>query len=111
MINSTAIIAAKNGSNGFITFVTDIFATPAPTKSIVPTGGVHKPMQRFNTMMIPKCTGSIPNVVTTGRKMGVKIKIAGVISINVPTISKVKLIIRKITIGLLTFSNRNPVII
>lgn len=52
--NRTSIIAAKKGSNGLITFVTEIFATPAPTKSIVPTGGVHNPIQRFNTMMIPK---------------------------------------------------------
>ena len=51
---NTNIIAAKKGSNGLITFVTEIFATPAPTKSIVPTGGVHNPIQRFNTMIIPK---------------------------------------------------------
>ena len=38
---STNTMAAKNGSKGLITFVTEIFATPAPTKRIVPTGGVH----------------------------------------------------------------------
>ena len=42
--------------------------------------------------------------------MGVKIKIAGVISINVPTTNKVKLINKKIKIGLLTVSNKKPVI-
>ena len=40
--------------------------------------------------MIPKCIGSTPNLVTTGKKIGVKISTAGVISIKVPTKSKIK---------------------
>ena len=39
----------------------------------------------------------MPNAVVTGRKIGVKINIAGVMSMNMPTINKVKLIISKIT--------------
>lgn len=108
--NKTKIIAIKKGTNGLMTFETEIFATPAPTKRMVPTGGVHKPIQRFNTMIIPKWTGSIPKVETTGKKMGVKIKTAGVISIKVPTTNSVILINKKIRNGLLTVSNKKPVI-
>ena len=64
-------MAANNGSSGLITFSIDVFATPTPTKSTEPTGGVHSPMQRFKIIMIPKCTGSIPNFVTMGKNMGV----------------------------------------
>ena len=104
------IIAAKNGSNGLMTFETEIPAMPAPTKRIVPTGGVHRPMHKFNTITIPKCTGSIPNCVTTGKNMGVKMRMAGVMSMKVPTINSVRLMSRKIRNGLLTVSNKKPVI-
>ena len=68
-----------------------------PTNNKEPTGGVHNPMQRLTTMMIPKCTGSTPTLVTTGKKMGVKINTAGVISMNVPINNKIRLITSKIT--------------
>ncbi len=45
---------AKKGSSGFITSVTETLATPLPTKSKVPTGGVQIPIHRFNTITIPK---------------------------------------------------------
>ena len=101
---------AKNGSKGLTTWETEILATPLPTKRIVPTGGVHKPIQRFNTSTIPKCTGSIPNSITTGRKIGVKISTAGVISINVPTSNNTILITKKITNLLLNWSKRKLLI-
>ena len=55
-------------------------------------------MHKFKTNMIPKWTGSIHSAVTTGKKMGVKIKTDGVISINIQTINKIKLIISRIII-------------
>ena len=82
-------MAANNGNRGLITFSIDVFATPTPTKSTEPTGGVHSPMQRFKIIMIPKCTGSIPNFVTMGKNMGVNMSTAGVMSIKIPTISKI----------------------
>jgi hypothetical protein len=100
----------SRGIKGGMTLDTDIFATPLPTNSSVPTGGVQTPIHRFNTIMIPKCTGCIPNSMTTGRKMGVKIKIAGVMSIKVPTMSKIKLMMINMATGLLTLSNRKVVI-
>ena len=77
---------------------------------MVPTGGVHKPIQRFRTKTIPKCTGCIPNSVTTGKKIGVKIRTAGVISINVPMINNTKFINKKITILLVNCSNKKLLI-
>ena len=47
--------------------------------------------------------------ITTGRKIGVKISTAGVISINVPTTSKVIFIKRSTNKGFLTDSKRKPV--
>ena len=82
-----------------MTSATEILATPAPTKRIVPTGGVHNPIHKLSTIMIPKCTGSIPKLVTTGKKIGVKIKTAGVMSMKVPTTNSVILINKKIAIG------------
>ena len=105
MSMSTSIITANKGNNGLITLVTGTLATPLPTNNKVPTGGVHRPMHKFKTMIIPNCTGCMPKVIATGRKIGVKIRTAGVISIKVPTISKIIFIIRKMTMGLLTLSN------
>ena len=82
-------MAANKGNRGLITFSMDVFATPTPTNSTEPTGGVHRPMQRFKIIMMPKCTGSIPNFVTMGKNIGVNMSTAGVMSIKIPTISKI----------------------
>ncbi|MBA7617398.1 hypothetical protein ES703_24712 [subsurface metagenome] len=76
----------------------DVLAILQPTKSTLPTGGVHSPMQRLSTMTMPKWMGFIPSWTTTGRKMGVKINTAGVISMNVPTMSRNTLMISRMTI-------------
>ena len=62
-----------------------------------PTGGVIVPIHRLKIIMIPKWIVVIPSAVHTGRKIGVKIRQAGVISINVPTIRRIILIRNKIT--------------
>ena len=49
----------------------------------------------------------IPRAWHTGRKIGVKIKHAGVISINVPTTRRITLIIRKMTI-LFSLTDKSP---
>ena len=74
-------------------------AIPHPTNRTLPTGGVQSPIQRFKTKMMPKWTGSTPNLIATGKKIGVKINTAGVMSINVPMINKKRLIIKSTTIG------------
>ena len=70
-------------------FVMDMFATPQPTNKTVPTGGVQIPIHKLTININPKCKGSIPIAVTIGKNIGVKMRIAGVISINVPTRSKI----------------------
>ena len=74
-------------------------AIPHPTNRTLPTGGVQRRIQRFMTKMIPKWTGSTPNLIATGRKIGVKINTAGVMSIKVPMIKRKRLIIKSTTIG------------
>ena len=58
-----------------------------PTNSVVPTGGVSKPMPRLSSMTMPKCTGSMPKLFTTGSRMGVQISNRGARSRAVPKIS------------------------
>ena len=64
------------------------------------------PIQRLKISMIPKWIGFMPSAVHTGRKIGVKIRQAGVISMKVPTISRITLINRKITILLLLMASK-----
>src|SRR5690606_26621127 len=71
---------------------------------------VHIPIQRLVTMMMPKWIGSIPKDTATGRKIGVKINTAGVISMNKPTNSKIKLIIIRTT-NLLSLSVNKALLI
>ena len=47
------IMAINKDSNGFITFSTLVLASPIPTNRIEPKGGVHKPIHKFKTIMIP----------------------------------------------------------
>lgn len=82
------------------TFSMDIFVTPQPTNNTEPTGGVIEPKHMLKISTTPKCTGSIPMLTQIGRKIGVKIKMAGVMSRNIPMISKITLMSSRITYGL-----------
>src|SRR5690625_5211165 len=93
-------IARYIGSIGLNISAIDDLATLAPRNRTLPTGGVHKPIHKFITIMMPKCNGDMPSSVTTGKKMGVKIKTAGVISIKIPTSSKITLIVSRMSTGL-----------
>src|SRR5690606_1363115 len=97
MTNNPNTIDRKNGSKGRKTFAMVVLATPTPINSTEPTGGVQTPIQRLVTMIIPKWMGSIPKDTTTGRKIGVKISTAGVISINNPTNKSNRLMMIKTT--------------
>ena len=98
-------MAAKYSSRGLITFSILVLPTFTPTNSVVPTGGVMVPIHRLNIIMIPKCTVFIPRAWQIGRKIGVKIRQAGVMSINVPIISRRILMIKRITYRLLLIPN------
>ena len=63
------------------------------------------PIHRLKIIMIPKCTVFIPSAWQMGRKMGVKIRQAGVMSIKVPMISSRMLMMNRITYRLLLMDN------
>ena len=48
-------------------------------------------------MIMPKCTGSTPNFMTTGKRIGVTIRIDGAMSNRQPSTSKRMLIRNRIT--------------
>ncbi|MNV98875.1 hypothetical protein D3C71_1941770 [compost metagenome] len=48
-------------------------------------------------MIMPKCTGSTPSILTTGSKIGVRIRISGDISIRQPSSSSMTLIMPRMT--------------
>ena len=50
--------------------------------------------------MMPKCTGSTPKALATGRKIGVVMMISGDMSMKVPRISSTMLIRSRMTSGL-----------
>ena len=50
--------------------------------------------------MIPKCTGSTPTSIATGRKIGVVMTIRGAMSMKVPSASSMRLMISRVRIGL-----------
>ena len=55
------------------------------------------PRHMLKISMTPNCTLLIPSLVAIGRKIGVKIRMAGVISINIPTTRRMIFMSKKIT--------------
>ena len=74
-----------------------ILLIPQPTKSTEPTGGVIFPIHMLKISITPNWISVIPRLWAIGRKIGVKIRIAGVMSINIPTTSRMIFIKKKIT--------------
>ena len=97
-INNTMIIAIKNGKIWRMTSVIVVLAIPHPTNKQEPTGGVQIPIHKFMIIIIPKWMGCTPSCVTIGKKIGVKISTAGVMSIKVPTKSSNRLIISMVEV-------------
>ena len=89
--NNVPIINTKNGIMPRITTSNVVSPTRDATNRFTPKGGVMKPIAKFVTIMIPKCTGSTPKAVTTGNSMGAKIMMAHTVSIKQPTNNNNKL--------------------
>ena len=53
-INSVSNITKKNGTIAFDNFSIDNPEIPDPTNKLTPSGGVIKPIAKFNTIIIPK---------------------------------------------------------
>ena len=80
-----------------VTPAMETFATPQPTNSTEPTGGVTLPRPMFMMSMIPNCTSLMPMLRAIGRKMGVKIRTAGVRSRNMPMTARKMFMISRMT--------------
>ena len=65
-------------------FSIETFVILAATKRLIPIGGVRKPISQVKTVKIPKTTGSIPILVTSGKKTAVKIIIWATLSNHIP---------------------------
>ena len=74
-----------------------ILLIPQPTKRTEPTGGVMFPRHMLKISITPNWISLIPRLCAIGRKIGVKIRIAGVISMNMPTTIRITFIRKKIT--------------
>ena len=66
---------------------------PQPTNRTEPTGGVMFPRHILKISITPNWISVIPRLCAIGRKIGVKIRIAGVMSMNI----RMMFISRKIT--------------
>lgn len=81
-------IAKKEGIIAF-----DMFSMLSPdiaeaTKRLMPYGGDMNPQARLTVIISPKCIGSIPIVLTTGSKIGVRIMTAAMLSTKQPRIRR-----------------------
>ena len=74
-----------------------ILLIPQPTNRTEPTGGVMFPRHMLKISITPNWISLIPRLCAIGRKIGVKIRIAGVISMNMPTTFRITFIWKKIT--------------
>ena len=95
--NSAATMATKIFTMYGVTPSIFVCAIPQPTNRHEPTGGVTEPMPRFMISIKPKCTGFMPTEVAIGRKIGVKIRTAGVRSRNMPMMRRNTFMIRRMT--------------
>src|SRR3954453_7415427 len=66
--------------------------TPQTTLSTTPTGGVIRPMALLMMNSTPKKTGSMPATLMIGIRIGVRIRIVGVMSSAVPTMTTMTMI-------------------
>ena len=90
------IITMMNGHAARVISSRDTFPIRHPMKRQTPRGGVTIPTARFTTMRTPKCNGSIPSCVMTGRSTGTRMMIEATVSMNVPMKSN-KTLIRNMT--------------
>ena len=101
---------AKYGSNVFVTCSMVILLIPQDTNNTEPTGGVILPIHMLNINITPNWIEDIPRLSAIGKKIGVKIRIAGVMSINIPTINKM-IFIKRRSMYLLSVMDIKPLLI
>ena len=86
----------ESGNINFLeTSIIDLSAIELATNKVIPYGGVIIPIDKFNIMIKPKCRGSTPNAIATGISTGTSIRIAEILSINIPISNSNKLTFTK----------------
>lgn len=98
-MSTLMIIINRNGVTARTTPSNFVSPTCAATNNDTPTGGVIRPIDKLTIMIIPKCTGSMPMLVTIGRSIGVRMITDAIVSINVPINKSITLISNIIIIG------------
>jgi hypothetical protein len=101
MTSTTVRIATKKGREAFAVSSGEHSIMEEVVYKAIPTGGVMIPIVVTVIMTMPKCTGSIPNEVTTGSNIGVRRSATTVVSTNIPAIVSNATIRKSITVGLL----------
>lgn len=81
-------ISKIHGTDAFIIRSNGIPVTFSAAYKHTPTGGVISPKDNVITKNTTKNNGDTPTACTAGNKIGTKIKIAAVASINIPTTIK-----------------------
>jgi hypothetical protein len=69
---NTSMVSSQ-GQVATVSSVMPILVMPEATYRFRPTGGWHMPTSMFTTMMMPKCTGSMPSFMAMGNRMGARI--------------------------------------
>ncbi len=88
-----------NGRIGLTIWVSGVLLIAATTKRIPPTGGVRPAVSRATQKIMEKCSGSMPNCIATGMRIGTSIIIVADGSIKQPAIKEIRIIIKRNTIG------------
>src|SRR5699024_9927795 len=102
--------AVRNGQMPLKPSNMSISAISAASIRFRPTGGVTSPRPMFTTITTPRWSGSMPSSIATGKRIGMRMMIAALASMNMPTKSSSTLISSRITIGLWDTSMRVPAI-
>lgn len=95
---SIANMTTKYGSKVFVTSSMLILLIPQPTNKTEPTGGVMFPKHMLNISITPNWMSLMPRLCAMGRKIGVNIRMAGVMSMNIPTTIRMTFINKKMII-------------
>ena len=97
IMSTESSMEIQNGIMAGVNFAIDVLPMPQPMKRHVPTGGVQSQMHRFAIIMMPNWMSVMPNSRMIGRKIGVKIRTAGVMSMKAPTTSRSRLMKSRMT--------------
>ena len=96
-ITKTPVVKYSQGITDLTTASNDMPVTFWAAYRHTPTGGVIRPNDKVITRKTTKNSGDTPILTITGNRIGTKMKIAAVASMNIPTNSKKTKSANKIT--------------